>query len=116
MNIFFPHIIQRVDNQLKALERLYFSKNLPIHVVVVGCGYSGIELAATISERLQDKGIVEAVNVEKTILPNAPPGNREAALKVSHIFPLVYWNKLTENLHRSGYDVFFEIIHFFWTY
>lgn len=72
----------RVDNQLKALERQYFSKKLPIHVVVVGCGYSGIELAATISERLQDKGIVEAVNVDKTILSNAPPGNREAALKV----------------------------------
>lgn len=98
---FFPSHIQRVDNQLKALERQYFSKNLPIHVVVVGCGYSGIELAATISERLQDKGIVEAVNVETTILPNAPPGNREAALKVNHIFLLVDWNKLTENLPHS---------------
>lgn len=51
-------------------------------MAVVGCGYSGVELAATVSERLQDKGVVHAINVENTILPNAPPGNREAALKV----------------------------------
>lgn len=69
--------------KLKALERRKFGKNSPIRVAVVGCGYSGVELAATISERLQDKGIVEAINVDKTVLPNAPTGNREAALKVS---------------------------------
>ncbi|GAB2271183.1 hypothetical protein Dimus_006027 [Dionaea muscipula] len=50
--------------------------------VIVGCGYSGVELAATISDRLQNKGIVQAVNVETTICLSAPPGNREAALKV----------------------------------
>lgn len=49
---------------------------------MVGCGYGGVELAATISERLKEKGIVQAINVEKTILSNAPAGNREAALKV----------------------------------
>ncbi|KAK4366352.1 hypothetical protein RND71_014232 [Anisodus tanguticus] len=37
---------------------------------------------ATISERLQEKGIVQAINVEKIILSNAPAGNRDAALKV----------------------------------
>lgn len=64
------------------MERKYFGKDSPIRVAVVGCGYSGVELAATVSERLQDKGVVHAINVENTILPNAPPGNREAALKV----------------------------------
>lgn len=66
------------------LERERFNdESSPICVAIVGCGYSGVELAATISERLQNKGIVQAVNVETTICPTAPPGNREAALKVS---------------------------------
>ncbi|XP_034691636.1 alternative NAD(P)H-ubiquinone oxidoreductase C1, chloroplastic/mitochondrial isoform X2 [Vitis riparia] len=72
----------RVDNRLRTLERKRFGRDFPIRVAVVGCGYSGVELAATVSERLQDKGIVQAINVETTICPTAPPGNREAALKV----------------------------------
>lgn len=72
----------KVDDKLKTLERKYFGKDIPIRAVVVGCGYSGVELAATLSERLQDKGTVQAINVDKTILPTAPPGNREASLKV----------------------------------
>lgn len=73
----------KVDNKLRILERRKFGKDSsPICVAVVGCGYSGVELAATISERLQDKGIIQAINVDTTICPNAPPGNREAALKV----------------------------------
>lgn len=72
----------KVDEKLRTLERKYFGKDSPIRVTVVGCGYSGVELAATVSERLQDKGVVHAINVETTILPNAPPGNREAAFKV----------------------------------
>ncbi|PON52821.1 FAD/NAD(P)-binding domain containing protein [Parasponia andersonii] len=73
---------RRVDSKLKTLERRNFGKKSLINVAVVGCGYSGVELAATISERLQDRGIVKAINVETTICPQAPPGNREAALKV----------------------------------
>lgn len=75
--------MQKVDLSLKMLERAQFGKNSsPIHVAVVGCGYSGVELAATISERLQDRGIVQGINVDTNICPTAPPGNREAALKV----------------------------------
>ncbi|KAK9038498.1 hypothetical protein V6N11_023363 [Hibiscus sabdariffa] len=73
---------RRVDNKLRTLERTKFGKDSLIRVAVVGCGYSGVELAATISERLQDRGIVQAINVETTICPTAPAGNREAALKV----------------------------------
>lgn len=73
---------RRVNEKLTALERKFFGKDSPIRVAIVGCGYSGVELAATISERLQGKGVVQAINVEKTILPNAPPSNRESALKV----------------------------------
>lgn len=73
---------RRVNEKLTALERRYYAKENPIHVTVVGCGYSGIELAATISERLQGRGVIQAINSGETILPDAPPGNRESALKV----------------------------------
>lgn len=76
---------QKVDNKLRTLERKYFGKDSPICVAVVGCGYAGVELAATVAERLQDRGIVQAINVETTICPTAPPGNREVALKVSRL-------------------------------
>lgn len=83
-NYFNVLIMQRVDNKLRMLERRNFGKDSsPIRVAVVGCGYSGVELAATISERLQDKGIVQAINVDTIICPTAPSGNREVALKVS---------------------------------
>ncbi|KAL9248154.1 hypothetical protein vseg_021509 [Gypsophila vaccaria] len=72
----------KVNDKLKALERKNFGKESPIRAVIVGCGYSGVELAATVSERLQGKGIVQAINAETVICPTAPPGNREAASKV----------------------------------
>lgn len=88
-SVFYNFLLQRVNEKLTALERKYFGKDSPIRVAVVGCGYSGVELAATVSERLRDRGVVQAINVDKMILPNAPPSNRESALKVSivdHIF------------------------------
>lgn len=72
----------KVDNKLREMERRNFGKDSLIRVAVVGCGYSGMELAATVSERLQDRGIVQAINVDTTICPTAPSGNREAVLKV----------------------------------
>ncbi|KAI4336475.1 hypothetical protein L6164_014997 [Bauhinia variegata] len=73
---------RKVNDKLRTLERKTFGKKSQISVAVVGCGYSGVELAATVAERLQDRGIVRGINVEKMICPNAPPGNREAALRV----------------------------------
>ncbi|XP_062153197.1 alternative NAD(P)H-ubiquinone oxidoreductase C1, chloroplastic/mitochondrial-like isoform X2 [Alnus glutinosa] len=73
---------QKVDIKLRRLERRNFGKFSPIRLAVVGCDYAGVELAATVAERLQDRGIVQAINVETTICPTAQPGNREAALKV----------------------------------
>ncbi|CAI0455085.1 unnamed protein product [Linum tenue] len=72
----------KVDSKLRQLERRNFSKGSPISVCIVGCGYAGVELAATVAERLQDRGVVRAINVESMICPTAPPGNREAALRV----------------------------------
>ncbi|XP_014510386.1 alternative NAD(P)H-ubiquinone oxidoreductase C1, chloroplastic/mitochondrial isoform X1 [Vigna radiata var. radiata] len=73
---------RKVNDKLTTLERKTFGKDVQISVAVVGCGYSGVELAATLAERLQNRGIVRAINVETMICPNAPPANREAALKV----------------------------------
>ncbi|CAN6198330.1 unnamed protein product [Urochloa humidicola] len=73
----------RVESKLKLLERKRFGKSSPtIEVAIVGLGYSGVELAATISERLKNTGTVKAINVQTTICPTAPQGNRDAALKV----------------------------------
>ncbi|KAI9164981.1 hypothetical protein LWI28_005539 [Acer negundo] len=72
----------KVDQKLNALERCKFGKDSMIRVVVVGCGYTGVELAATVSERLGNRGMVQAINVNTTICPTASSGNREAALKV----------------------------------
>ena len=51
---------------------------------MVGGGYTGVELAATLAERLGDRGKVQIVNVAPDICPSAPSGNREAAYKVKH--------------------------------
>ncbi|KAJ3695866.1 hypothetical protein LUZ60_001243 [Juncus effusus] len=69
----------RVDKELKRLET---ERSEKIKVAIVGLGYAGVELAATISERLQGNGMVYAINSAPIICPLAPPGNREAALKV----------------------------------
>ncbi|KAE9602755.1 putative NADH:ubiquinone reductase (non-electrogenic) [Lupinus albus] len=73
---------RKVNGKLTTLERTTFGKDFQISVAIVGCGYSGVELAATVAERLQNKGIVRAINADPIICPNAPPGNREAALNV----------------------------------
>lgn len=72
-----------MDKHLRNLERKKFGKGQPpIRVIVVGSGYCGVELAATVAERLADRGRVQVVNVASTICPSAPASNREAALKV----------------------------------
>ncbi|XWS44636.1 hypothetical protein CRYUN_Cryun15aG0065200 [Craigia yunnanensis] len=73
----------KVDKKLRALERMKFGKDSFIRVAVVDCGYSGVVLATAVLERLQDR-VVQAINVETTICPTGPAGNKEAALKVRH--------------------------------
>lgn len=83
-------LLQKVNDKLTKLERKTFGTDFQISVAVVGCGYSGVELAATLAERLQNRGIVRAINVETMICPNAQPGNREVALKVSWLDFIFY--------------------------
>ncbi|KAH7284808.1 hypothetical protein KP509_34G071300 [Ceratopteris richardii] len=75
--------VLEIDRQLKELEREKFGADKPpINLVVVGAGYCGVELAATLAERLGDRGKVQIVDVSPDICTSAPAGNREAAYKV----------------------------------
>ncbi|MCO5575937.1 hypothetical protein L7F22_029744 [Adiantum nelumboides] len=75
--------VLEIERQLKKLERMRFGCGKPpIEVVVVGAGYCGVELAATLAERLGDRGKVQMVDVAPDICTSAPAGNREAAYKI----------------------------------
>ena len=54
-------------------------------VAVIGGGLSGVELSAVIAERLAGKaagGIVDMITPSGRVMAGAPPGQREAAMKV----------------------------------
>ncbi|KAI5070484.1 hypothetical protein GOP47_0014827 [Adiantum capillus-veneris] len=75
--------VLEIERQLRKLERERFgSGKPPIRLVVVGAGYCGVELAATLAERLGDRGKMQMVDVAPDICTSAPVGNREAAYKV----------------------------------
>jgi NADH:ubiquinone reductase (non-electrogenic) len=69
----------RTDEALTALES--GKQGSSIGVVVVGGGPSGVELAATVAERLGAKGEVEVLTSGGEILEANPAGQREAAGK-----------------------------------
>lgn len=58
---FSPLPRQAVDNKLTALERAQFAggSRRPIKVLVVGAGYSGVELSCVVAERLGARGQVQ---------------------------------------------------------
>jgi len=71
-----------VERRLVALEK-NASEFAPVEIVVVGSGYCGIELSATLAERLGKKGRIKVVDMAFDIVAAAPAGNREAASKVN---------------------------------
>ncbi len=63
-------------------ERLRFleaSDTDKIRVAIVGAGYSGVELACKLADRLGDKGRIRLVEQSDMILRTSPEFNREAA-------------------------------------
>ncbi|GJU73466.1 hypothetical protein Tco_1264871 [Tanacetum coccineum] len=82
MQLHGMRIHEKVNDKLTKLERENFDKEDPIRMVIVRLGYSRVELAATVSERLEGKGVVQAISVDSSMLPTTPPGNKEAALKL----------------------------------
>ncbi len=68
----------RLKDKLRQLEESQAEK---IRVAVVGGGYSGVELACKIAERLGDRGRVRIVEKTDKILATSPEFNQQAAQK-----------------------------------
>jgi demethylphylloquinone reductase len=66
----------RVADRLRTLESSTQDK---IRVAVVGGGYSGVELACKLAERLGDRGLLRLVEMADGILRTSPEFNRKAA-------------------------------------
>ena len=68
----------RLEEKLRGLENSPAEK---IRVAIVGGGYSGVELACKLADRLGDRGRIRLVEQADQILRQAPDFNREAAIK-----------------------------------
>lgn len=67
--------------QLEArLRELEASEAEKIRVAIVGGGYSGVELACKLAERLGDRGRLRLVEISDQILRTSPDFNRETAI------------------------------------
>jgi demethylphylloquinone reductase len=66
----------RLQDKLRALE---ISNADKIRVAIVGGGYSGVELACKLAERLGERGRIRIVERTTGILQNSPPFNQAAA-------------------------------------
>lgn len=68
----------RLEEALRALEQSPADK---IRVAIAGAGYSGIELACKLADRLGQRGRVRLIDICEDILLSAPEFNRDAARK-----------------------------------
>ncbi len=68
----------KLDAKLRSLE---VSSHERIRIAIVGAGYTGVELACKLADRLKERGRIRSIQSHDTILPNAPEFNRNAALK-----------------------------------
>jgi demethylphylloquinone reductase len=72
------HDAQRLESKLRLLESTPSDR---IRIAIVGAGYSGVEVACKLADRLKERGRIRLVQSRDTILPDAPEFNRNAALK-----------------------------------
>jgi demethylphylloquinone reductase len=72
------HDAYQLDEKLRLLEASTAER---IRVAIVGAGYSGVELACKLADRLKERGRIRLIQSRNTILPEAPEFNRKAALK-----------------------------------
>lgn len=68
----------RLEERLRILEASDADK---IRVAIVGAGYSGVELACKLADRLKERGRLRLVELTDQILRTSPEFNREAAQK-----------------------------------
>lgn len=66
----------RIKEKLRQLEQ---SNPEKIRIAVVGGGYSGVELACKLSDRLGERGRLRLIERSSTILGTSPESNRQAA-------------------------------------
>ncbi|MDZ7963185.1 MAG: NAD(P)/FAD-dependent oxidoreductase [Aulosira sp. DedQUE10] len=67
-----------LEERLRILEESDADK---IRVAIVGAGYSGVELACKLADRLGDRGRFRLIEISNQILRTSPEFNREAAKK-----------------------------------
>ncbi|AUS99349.1 FAD-dependent oxidoreductase [Nostoc sp. CENA543] len=70
--------VYRLEEQLRILEESDAEK---IRVAIVGGGYSGVELACKLADRLKERGRFRLIEISDQILRTSPEFNREAAKK-----------------------------------
>jgi demethylphylloquinone reductase len=68
----------KLDAKLRLLEA---SSAERIRIAIVGAGYTGVEVACKLADRLKERGRIRLIQSRDTILPNAAEFNRNAALK-----------------------------------
>ncbi|NJL36843.1 MAG: NAD(P)/FAD-dependent oxidoreductase [Leptolyngbyaceae cyanobacterium SM1_4_3] len=68
----------RLEERLRTLEASDTDK---IRVAIVGAGYSGVELACKLADRLKERGRLRLVELTDQILRSSPEFNREAVQK-----------------------------------
>ena len=68
----------RLEERLRFLEESNADK---IRVAIVGAGYSGVELACKLADRLGERGRFRIIEIADQILRTSPEFNREAAKK-----------------------------------
>ncbi|MEM7554926.1 MAG: NAD(P)/FAD-dependent oxidoreductase [Cyanobacteria bacterium P01_A01_bin.84] len=67
-----------IEERLRILEESGTEK---IRVAIVGAGYSGVELACKLADRLGEKGRIRLIELSDQILRTSPEFNRDAAKK-----------------------------------
>ena len=68
----------KLDERLRILEAANPEK---IRIAIVGAGYSGVELACKLADRIGEKGRFRLIELSDQILRTSPEFNREAAKK-----------------------------------
>ncbi|WP_413172516.1 NAD(P)/FAD-dependent oxidoreductase [Anabaena azotica] len=70
--------VYHLEERLRVLEA---SETDKIRIAIVGAGYSGVELACKLADRIGEKGRFRLIEISDQILRTSPEFNREAAKK-----------------------------------
>jgi NADH dehydrogenase len=89
----------QLEERLKILEQSTQDK---IRVAIVGGGYSGVELACKLAERLGERGRLRMIEAADQILRNSPEFNRGTAIKA--LSDRQVWLDLETTVNAIGAD------------